>query len=928
MIQKIKHCAALLLLLWLPQLLFAQKGDAFSKMKPGDWFEVLVSDTARRPNDESYRYHLRYLLKNVKAEGSKEYMLTFERIRITVSPDRHTALGYDSYYPPYLQGIQQKSVKPVFFMLADKTGKVLSMKPQSDFAKMNLNEIAPRKKNAVTSMEFEPVHPETASIISKLILEAIASGDKDWDNGRLYKDSGLTFLLSAATFPLADNVVLEGKIKNITRQMRDDMNLYLPGTEQQFRIAEDGSFRITAFLTEGSGARLKYQYPPKKVTGSGVPQIPEGVDVALSIRELNMPLFFQPGDTLRITADGNDIANSIKFTGNAAEMASFALHLAKFAQSRKTPEISYGTQSFSAEAFMKTQSGDEKTFRQLVSSYRGRLPAAVMKYYDIKFAFEEANRRLDFLIKTNSQASPEAPEIFEGFPLNFFKGIDTLPVLMIDYNSAGWYRTFLNSLDVYLSSKASQFNGGSDGFFLGDYVPSLNYLRRYPLYATLAEAFENKLGSSDWKSAQTLKPYYDDFVNNCGDTTLTNAVKEKWVAVSAWAPGNLLPLKNIRLADGSLLDISKFKGKALSMTFNFHYPDEMKRLLERIRKQDPNKVHFLVVQLKEDGYAKSTVLEALKKLPQVTYVEVTRQNDDLEDVVLLNNWDVKTFVIDAEQRIIQDNIDDSPERLPQDTAFEEAIKKALTPHKMGKAEKAQLIKTIGWSAGSILLTFLVLMLVSRRRIASVRKKEALKRQIKELEIKAIRSQMNPHFLFNALNSIQSLINNQQYKQANIYLEKFSFLMRKVLNNSGKTFVPLSDELEAVALYCELEKLRFDFDFSIQVSGEINAELIEIPGMIIQPLVENSVVHGLSQKGSAGKLSIVIHQDKSYLHIEIKDNGKGLGPEQENAQGFGLKLVRERLALLNAGGASGKLTLSSNLANEKSGTTAVLIIPID
>ena len=111
---------------------------------------------------------------------------------------------------------------------------------------------------------------------------------------------------------------------------------------------------------------------------------------------------------------------------------------------------------------------------------------------------------------------------------------------------------------------------------------------------------------------------------------------------------------------------------------------------------------------------------------------------------------------------------------------------------MSKEDKAELIKIIGWSASSILFAGLIFFWTYRVRVANINRKEALKRQIKELEIKAIRSQMNPHFMFNALNSIQSLINNQQYKEANIYLEKFSLLMRRVLNNSGKTFVRRSE----------------------------------------------------------------------------------------------------------------------------------------
>ena len=389
-------------------------------------------------------------------------------------------------------------------------------------------------------------------------------------------------------------------------------------------------------------------------------------------------------------------------------------------------------------------------------------------------------------------------------------------------------------------------------------------------------------------------------------------------------------IKSITLADGSSLQLSKFKGKALSITFNYHYPDELKRLLDRIKKHDSGKVHFLIVQLKEDGYPKSSIAAELQKLPQVTYVQVSRDNENIEGIVQLTNFDVKTFVVDADQRIIRDNINDSPNELPQEALFEESLEKALSPKKMSKEDKAELIKIIGWSVGSILFAGLIFFWIYRVRISNIKRKEALKRQIKELEIKAIRSQMNPHFMFNALNSIQSLINSQQFKQANIYLEKFSLLMRRVLNNSGKTFITLSEELEAVSLYGALEQLRFAFDFHISLENGINTDLIEIPGMIIQPLVENAVLHGIAQKGTAGKLEIRISIDANYLKIEVEDNGLGLKQAitDGSSSGFGLNLVRERLKLLNEQGADGKLNISPNLGASESGVTATLTIPID
>ncbi|WP_293313755.1 sensor histidine kinase, partial [Pedobacter sp. UBA5917] len=377
------------------------------------------------------------------------------------------------------------------------------------------------------------------------------------------------------------------------------------------------------------------------------------------------------------------------------------------------------------------------------------------------------------------------------------------------------------------------------------------------------------------------------------------------------------------------LNLDKFKGKVLSITFNYNQPDEMKRLLERINKQDPKKVHFLIVQLKGSGYAPSGIINELKKLAQVTFVEVSENNEELNDLVMLEYFDIKTFVLDPELNIIEDNINDSPNELPQDKNFEEAIQKALAPKKMSRQDKAELIKITVWSLGSILFAGLGFLLIYRTRLSAIKRKELLKRQIKELEIKAIRSQMNPHFMFNALNSIQSLINGGQYKEANIYLEKFSLLMRRVLNNSEKSFVSLSDELEAVSLYAELEKLRFNFVFNLSVENEVNSGLIEIPGMIIQPLVENAIIHGIAQMGKAGTLDLRISRTGVYLRVEVTDNGVGLTEKTGGkTTGLGLKLVRERLSLLNAQGEAGKLEIIPNLGPGAKGVTAVLSIPLD
>jgi len=887
MIQKIKHYAALLLLLWLPQMLLAQKNNSLGKLQSGQWLEMRVTNL-RTTSDMSsiYTYELRYVLKKIQADGSRDFHVTVKRIGIQSAYPKGSWVGYDSYYPPYLQNRPVVN-KPSFQFSTDKNWKIRNLTSMAEIAPVPLYEMLPRKKSGGASIEITPV--DTSAMNN--ITDALISGRRD--NGYIIAD------LIAASFPMPDNMVIRGRLMNLPANSKSYLNLNYAAGEKNLQFRSDGSFSYSFVMDKHDPIRLTYS---------------DGMN------SYTISTYVDSGDSLVLHADARDFVGTAQFIGDKAADANLGIKLYALGTKYKEQAEAIAFDDEGPVNFMELQKKQHAEFVALAKPvYRD------FSYHKMKHLVEQAQAKLNYLYKARWLSSPNAEATFRDFPEDFFLSIDTLPIFM-NWSKASWFTHYLHDYKLYLSEKVNMVNSSGFGF-LSDFALSLTYLKAFPLYHSLAEAFEQDLSNSTWKEARKLAPYYDDFVRNCGDMELNNQVIEKWNLINSWAPGSDSPLSSLKLADGSVLDLKKFKGKTLSVTFNFHYPEKIEHLIARIKKEDPKKVHFVIVQLKEENYPKSNVDSIFKSLLNVTYVQVLPYDEGLGKKIMIEHFDIKTFILDPDFKVIDDNIEEAN---VQGAAmkFEEALKSASIPKKMGKAEKTQLIKTIGWSAGSILLTFLVLMLVNKRRIASVGKKEALKRQIKELEIKAIRSQMNPHFLFNALNSIQSLINNQQYKQANIYLEKFSFLMRKVLNNSGKSFVSLSDELQAVELYCELEKLRFDFDFSIQVTGAINTDLIEIPGMIIQPLVENAVVHGLSQKGNAGKLGIVIHQDKSYLHIEIKDNGMGLSPKSEQFQGFGLKLVRERLALLNAGGADGKLTLSCNLANGESGTTAVLTIPID
>ena len=166
------------------------------------------------------------------------------------------------------------------------------------------------------------------------------------------------------------------------------------------------------------------------------------------------------------------------------------------------------------------------------------------------------------------------------------------------------------------------------------------------------------------------------------------------------------------------------------------------------------------------------------------------------------------------------------------------------------------------------------------RISRIREKERLRtdfnKQLVMLEIKALRAQMNPHFIFNVINSIQDYILKNDALSAQRYLTKFAKLVRSILDNSVEGEVLLDGELDANALYVELEQQRFDdkFEFDFNVSEEVDSNSLLIPSMIIQPFLENAIRHGLRYVPENAKLSLNVHRDDHTVFIYVQDNGIG------------------------------------------------------
>ncbi|MDP9041803.1 MAG: histidine kinase, partial [Bacteroidota bacterium] len=229
---------------------------------------------------------------------------------------------------------------------------------------------------------------------------------------------------------------------------------------------------------------------------------------------------------------------------------------------------------------------------------------------------------------------------------------------------------------------------------------------------------------------------------------------------------------------------------------------------------------------------------------------------------------------------------------------------------------------------------------NEKQLADMRQKTAeLKQQATDLEMQALRAQMNPHFIFNSLNSINRFILQNNRLQASEYLTKFSRLIRLILQNSQAVLITLESEIESVKLYLSLESLRFDyhFDYKLSLDPDLDLSMLKVPPLIIQPYIENAIWHGLMHKEEKGQLDIEISLEKDDLYFKIIDNG--IGRKQASAltsksatrhKPMGLNITAHRIALMHSGIDHRSSVIINDLVNADgtaSGTEVIIRIPV-
>ena len=249
------------------------------------------------------------------------------------------------------------------------------------------------------------------------------------------------------------------------------------------------------------------------------------------------------------------------------------------------------------------------------------------------------------------------------------------------------------------------------------------------------------------------------------------------------------------------------------------------------------------------------------------------------------------------------------------------------------------VKTLqAYILGVVVLFFAGVLLVFYLRVKRQKENIVLEKQMLELERQALSLQMNPHFIFNCLNSISNFISQNEKAAAKRYLARFARLMRLILENSRDQFVSLESEIEMLNYYLELEQLRFNnkFEYEINVDEKLDPSFVSIPPMLIQPYVENAILHGISPKEGSGNIKLYFKKKKGSLVCEIEDDGIGRERSMElkskmrkEHKSIAMDVTKQRLAMLDVDGEKAAIKIEDleNNLKESIGTRVSFSIPL-
>ena len=438
-----------------------------------------------------------------------------------------------------------------------------------------------------------------------------------------------------------------------------------------------------------------------------------------------------------------------------------------------------------------------------------------------------------------------------------------------------------------------------------DFVYQTNYGYSAKFFGGITQytlKFETAADAIERGSRNIYTQLYNRFLKEYSNTENAKILADAFKRAEKSRIGELAYDFTLEDIDGNSVKLSDFKGKAVYISF-IRLQEHFKKANEDLQDSitglfgDKN-IEFLFISMN------TTTPKDIESITNYSVKGIKLSADIKESSLLRDNFFFSglphAIIIDVNGRIADR---DAPawysELVNKPEVLVEATK--IKRRKVSKSEIIQNLLILLFIIGGILLIGAIIFIYYSSRTRRKIKTTELTTKVRELELTAIRAQMNPHFMYNCLNSIQNLVQKKQNDEAHLYLSKFAKLIRSVLNNSDKEEISLATELEMISNYVELEQLRFDIKFIVDTNNKIDPYSVFIPPLILQPLVENAILHGLAPKQGERKLSIDIkYNEPGIICVSIVDNGVGRNQNEEKlttSNGKGIKFSQERLNLL-------------------------------
>jgi len=442
---------------------------------------------------------------------------------------------------------------------------------------------------------------------------------------------------------------------------------------------------------------------------------------------------------------------------------------------------------------------------------------------------------------------------------------------------------------------------------------------------------------------EEAETYFDNSLNLATQENKKRAVSEKNTVADFYNQNNDYE-KEIQLREETLNEIESMDDESEE--------EDLESPLTPQRQNYKIANAFVAQEKYEEAipYLKKSIEEADKKEDLVVEKDATRKLSEIYKGIgkfneAANSYEryvdlVDELYIKKEQEISQATRFSREIALKQNriTSLENEREINESRYKLAEENKELTVKNSRvqrWIIGSLIVIAILLLITAFVQFRSVKQQKYANNL---LALKSLRTQMNPHFIFNALNSVNSFIAINDERAANKYLSEFSQLMRSVLENSEEDFIPLVKEIELLEIYVKLEHFRFKdkFDYTINVDEKLKLSEFVIPPMLLQPYVENAVWHGLRYKEEKGNLTINFeHLDEESIRISISDDGIGRKKSKElktehqkkqNSKGMGN--IKKRITILNNMYKDKVDVEISNVFENEEGTRVQLILKRD